>query len=60
MFIKYKTCPYWVCARVLDLLCSTLCDPMDHSPPSSCVHGIIPGKNTRVSYHALLQGILPT
>ena len=22
-------------------LCLTLCDPMDHSPPSSSVHGIL-------------------
>ena len=26
----------------------TLCDPMDHSPPGSSVHGIPPGKNTGV------------
>ena len=41
-------------------LCLTLCDPMDHSPPSSPVHGDSPGKNTRVGYHTLLQGIFPT
>ena len=39
--------------------CSTLCDPMDCSPPGSSVHGI-PGKNTGVGCHALLQGIFPT
>jgi len=41
-------------------LCLTLCDPMDLSPPGSSVHGDSPGKNTRVSCHALLQGIFPT
>ena len=40
--------------------CPTLCDPMDCSPPDSSVHGDSPGKNTRVSCHALLQGIFPT
>ena len=25
--------------------CSTLCDPMDYSPPGSSVHGDSPGKN---------------
>jgi len=29
---------------------------MDCSPPGSSVHGILPGKNTGVSCHALLQG----
>ena len=38
----------------------TLCDPMDCSPPSSSVHGNSSGKNTRVSCHALFQGIFPT
>ena len=32
-------------------LCLTLCDPMDCS---------LPGKNTRVGYHFLLQEIFPT
>ena len=40
--------------------CSTLCDPMDCSPPGSSVHGDSPGKNTEVGCHALLQGIFPT
>ena len=39
--------------------CPTLCDRMDGSPPGSSVHGDTPGKNTRVSCHALLQGNLP-
>ena len=39
--------------------CLTLCDPMDCSPPGSSVHGDSPGKDTRLSCHALLQGIFP-
>ena len=31
-----------------------------YSPPGSSVYGDSPGKNTGVSYHALLQGIFPT
>ena len=49
--------------RVLCLVtqwCPTLCDPMDCSPPGSSVHGDLPGKNTGVGCHALLQGIFPT
>ena len=33
----------------------TLCDPMDHSPPGSSVHGIF--QNTTVGCHFLLQHI---
>ena len=40
--------------------CLTLCDPMDCSPPGSFVHGDSPGKNTGMSWHALLQGIFQT
>ena len=40
-------------------LCPTLCDPMDCNPPGSSVHRDSPGKNTGVSFHALLQGIFP-
>ena len=37
------------------------CDPMDYSsPPGSPVHGIFPGKNTRVVCHFILQGIFLT
>ena len=46
--------------NVLSQSCPTLCDPMDCSPPGSCVHGDSPGKKTRMSCHALLQGIFPT
>ena len=32
----------WECMSAKSLqLCPTLCDPMDHSPPGSCVHGIL-------------------
>ena len=37
--------------------CLTLCDPVDCSLPGSSVHGVSPGKNTRVGCHAFLQGI---
>ena len=40
--------------------CLTLCDPMDHSPPGSSVHGVSPGKNTGVGCHALLQRLFLT
>ena len=49
-----------------DMLCLvarsrlTLCDPMDCSPPGSCVLGNSPGKTTGVGCHALLWGIIPT
>ena len=37
-----------------------LCDPMNHSPPGSSVHGDSPGKNIGLGSHSLLQGIFPT
>ena len=37
--------------------CLTLCDPMDCSLPGFSVHGILPGKNTGVGCHVLLQGM---
>ena len=40
--------------------CPTLCSSVDHSPPGSSVHEILPGKNTGVGCHALPQGIFPT
>ena len=39
--------------------CPTLCGPMDCSPPSSSVHGIFPGKNTRVELPFPSSGDLP-
>ena len=35
--------------------CPTLCDPRDGSPPGSPIPGILPGKNTGVGCHFLLQ-----
>ena len=43
--------------HVLSHFSLTLCDPMNHNPPDSSVHGDSPGKNTGVGCHALLQGI---
>ena len=40
--------------------CSTLLRPNRLQSPISSVHGISPGKNTRVGCHFLLQGIVPT
>ena len=39
--------------------CSTLCDPVNCSPPGFSVHGDSPDKNTGMGCHALLQGNLP-
>ena len=39
--------------------CPALCNPIDCSAPSSSVHGVSSGKNTRVGCHSLLQGIQP-
>ena len=39
---------------------STLCDPVDCSPPGSSVHGIFQARNTAVGCHFLLQGIFLT
>ena len=49
-----------VCCCLVTQSCPNLCDPVDCSPSRSSVHGDSPGKNTGVSYHALLQGIFPT
>ena len=48
-----------MCNKLLQS-CFTLCDPMDHSPPGSSVHGDSPGKTAGVGYPALLQGIFLT
>ena len=39
---------------------TTLCNPMNCSPPGSPVHGGSSGKNTGMGCHILLQGIFPT
>ena len=50
-------------------LCPTLCDPMDHGPPGSSVHGILQARvlewvaisfSAGVGSLSLLQGIFPT
>ena len=53
----------WLYGHVLFLVtqsCPTLCDPMNHSPPSSFVYGDSLGRNIGVGCYALLQGIFPT
>ena len=45
-----------MCANLLQS-CLTLCAPMNS--PGSSVRRDSPCKNTRVDYHALLQGIFP-
>ena len=34
-------CSVYVCVCISAKSCPTLCDPMDHSPPDSSVHGIL-------------------
>ena len=50
----------WLCCCSVAKYCLTLCNPVDCSLPGSSVHGVLPGKGTRVSCHSLLQGIFPT
>ena len=45
---------------LITLLCPTLHDPMDCSPPGSSFHGASPGKKTGVGCQAFLQEIIPT
>ena len=37
--------------------CPNFCDPIDCSLPGSSVHGVSPGKNTRVGCNAILQDL---
>ena len=48
---------YVIAAAAAKLLqsCPTLCDPIVGSPPGSTIPGILPGKNTGVGCHFLLQ-----
>ena len=46
-----------VCARTQS--CPTLCHPVDCSPPSSSVHGILQERILKRVGHFLLQGIFP-
>ena len=41
-------------------LCLTLCDPMDHSPPSSSVHGILQARILEWVAISLFRGIFLT
>ena len=52
--------PFRVCVCPDTKLRLTLCDPTEHIPTGSSVHGIFPGKNTGVGCHFLLQGIFLT
>ena len=50
----------YMCVHAKSLqLCPILSNPMERSPPGSSVHGDSLGKNTGMSYHALLQGSNP-
>ena len=59
-FLLWLKCDRETIMCLVARLCLTLCDPMDCSPPGSCVHGDYPGKSTGVGCHALLQEIFPT
>ena len=48
-----------VCVNVRAQSCSTLCSPMDCSPPGCPVHGISSAKNTGAGCHMLLHEIFP-
>ena len=48
-----------VCVSVRAQSCSTLCSPMDCSPPGCPVHGISSAKNTGAGCHMLLHEIFP-
>ena len=48
-----------VCVCVCAQLCCTLLDPTDHSLPDSSIHGIFPGKNTRVGLPFPPLGTIP-
>ena len=59
MFSQFLGDHYSVVRVLVTQSCLTLHDPLDCNPSVSSVHGI-PGKNTEVGCHALLQGIFPT
>ena len=40
LVISFTGCSYPGCCCLVAALCLTLCDPMNCSPPDSCVHGI--------------------
>ena len=47
------------CTCLFSQSCSTLCNPIDCSPPDSSVHEIFPGENMEVGCH-FLQETFPT
>ena len=57
--VSRKITSWFVLVCLVTQSCPTLWDPMDCSPSDSSVHGGSPGKNTGVSCHAPLQGIVP-
>ena len=62
LFLKFSFMPLENLCMHAKLLqsCPTLCDPMDHNLPGSCVDGILQVRILEGSCHALLQGIFPT
>ena len=53
--------PFAVCACSAAQSRLALCDPMDYSPPGSCVHGILQASRLDgAGCHLLLQGTFPT
>ena len=54
---QHKVC--CVCVLSQWVLFNSL-QPHGCSPPGSSVQGETPGKNTRVGFHAILQGVFPT
>ena len=61
-YLKYVCVCVCVCVCVFvlcHLSCLTPCDPMDCSPPNSCLWDSS-GKNTGMGCHALFQGIFWT
>ena len=56
------SCLFYIqrCTVLVVQSCPIPCDTMDCSPPGSQVCVESPGKNTRLDYHALFQGIFTT
>ena len=52
LFLEKNFCYEWM---LVTQSCTTLCDPIDCSPPGSCPWDF-PGKDTGMGYHCLLQG----
>ena len=54
-----STCPIKLVTALVTNSC-LFYDPMDSSPTSSSVHGILHARILELSSHSLLQGIFPT